>query len=92
MVKIEVKYQPQLALKEHMLNGHRVTILEAYLLFGVQSFNRTITNFKRDRFLVKSETVPMARVIRRVNKYTHCQPPKQLPIRNINVTEYWFSR
>ena len=49
------KYQPRLALKEHMLEGHRVTILEAFLLFGVQAFNRSLTEFKREGFLVKSE-------------------------------------
>ena len=85
------KYQTRLALKEHMLEGHRVTILEAFLLFGVQAFNRSLTEFKRDGFLVKSEKVTMAKALTRINKYTSCQPPKELPTREIFVTEYWFS-
>ena len=85
------KYQPRLALKEHMLEGHRVTILEAFLLFGVQAFNRSLTEFKREGFLVKKEKVPMAKAITRINQYTKCSPPKQLPTREIPVTEYWFS-
>ena len=93
MELIDITYQPHLALKEHMLEGHRVSILEASLLFGVQGFNRLITNFKRDRFLVKSERVPMAKVLRRINSFgATCQPPKGLPVRDIEVMEYWFSR
>ena len=84
-------YQSHLALKEHMIQGHRVTVLEAFLIFGVQSFHRAITSFKRDGFLVKSEKVPMAKAIRRTNEYTVCKPPNELPIREIIVTEYWFS-
>ncbi len=89
---MSAKYQAGLALKEHMLEGHRVTILEAFLLFGVQAFNRSLTEFKRDGFLVKSEKVPMAKALTRINKYTPCQPPSKLPIREIPVTEYWFSK
>lgn len=85
------KFQSHLALKEHMLEGHRVTVLEAFLIFGVQSFHRAITTFKRDGFLVKSERVAMAKVVRRTNEYASCTPPSELPIREIIVTEYWFS-
>ena len=91
MEKIKDTYQAQLALKEHMLEGHRVSILEAFLLFGVQGFNRALTTFKNDRFLVKSERVAMAKVLRRANQYATCEPPKALPVREIQVMEYWFS-
>ncbi len=84
-------YQSHLALKEHMIQGYRVTVLEAFLIFGVQSFHRAITSFKRDGFLVKSEKVSMAKAIRRTNEYTVCHSPKELPVREIIVTEYWFS-
>ena len=86
------KYHPSLALKEHLLEGHKVTVLEAFLLFGVQNFRAVLTNFKRDGFLVKSERVPMAKAIRRINSYTTCQTPKDLPIREILVMEWWFSK
>jgi hypothetical protein len=92
MTNINDTYKSQLALKEHMLEGHRVSILEALLLFGVQSLTRTITAFKRDRFLIKSERVPMAKVLRRLNQYSTCEPPKELPIREIQVMEYWISK
>ena len=86
-------YKPNLALKEHLLDGNRLAHLEAILLFGVQNFAAELTRMKRDGFLVKSERVPLAKVLRRANEYenTICRPPKELPIREIIVTGYWIS-
>ena len=33
------KFRPSVALREHMLEGHPVSLLEAILLFGVQNPN-----------------------------------------------------
>ena len=85
------KYHSGLALKEHFIQGNRVTQLEAILLFGVQTLRRRITDYKKQGHLVKSEKVPMAKVLTRINKYIVCTPPKELPTREIVVTEYWFS-
>ena len=85
------KFQPQLGLKEHMLQGNRVSVLEAFLLFGVQNFRATLTGFKREGLLIKSERAPMAKVLRRINEHTVCQTPKELPIREIQVMEWWIS-
>lgn len=86
------RFQPSLALREHMLEGHRVSLLEALLVFGVQSLNAELARLKKDGFLVKSDPVSMAKVIRRINEYTVCQPPSALPYREIVMTEYWISR
>lgn len=85
-------FQPALALKEHMLAGNRVSLLEAILIFGVQNLNAELARLKRDGFLVKAERVSMAKVLRRTNQYTVCKVPEGIPFREIVMTEYWISR
>lgn len=86
------KYQPAMALREYMLEGNSVSLLEAILLFGVQNPNAEFTRMKRDGFLVKAGKVPMVKIIRRLNEFTTCVPPAQLPAKEIVLTEYWISK
>ena len=86
------EYQPALALREHMLEGNRVSLLEAILLFGVQGPNAEIGRMKKDGFIIRSQRVPMAKIITRINKYVSCSVPDNLPYREIQMTEYWVSR
>jgi hypothetical protein len=86
------KYQPAMALREHMLAGHRVSLLEAMLLFGVQNPNAELARMKKDGFLIKSQRAPMAKIIRRASEYTICKVPENLPYREIQMTEYWIAR
>ena len=78
------------AMRDHMLDGNSVSILEAILLFGVQSPNRTLTALKREGYLVGSQRVRMAKIITRLNKYAHVIPPAELPTREILMMEYWI--
>lgn len=87
-----IKFEPALALREHMLEGHPVTLLEAILLFGVQGPNAEFGRMKKDGFFLKSRRVPMAKVLRRINEYTKCAPPQNLPFKEIFLTEYFVSR
>tara|TARA_B100001093_G_scaffold341204_1_gene325958 strand:+ start:5908 stop:6198 length:291 start_codon:yes stop_codon:yes gene_type:complete len=80
------------ALKDHMLKYHRVSQIDALVIFGVQSLTKFITMLRRDGFCVNSETVPMIRAIVRVNKYCVIKAPKNLPTKEVYVTEYWISR
>ena len=84
-------YQPAMALREHMLGGHRVSLLEALLIFGVQNPNAEITRLKKGGYIIQSQKVPMAKIIRRINDYATCAPPANLPHREILLTEYWIS-
>lgn len=86
------KYQAALALREHMLAGHRVSLLEAILLFGVQAPNAEFARMKKDGFLIKSQRAPMAKIIRRINEHTVCKLPEGLPYQEIHMTEYWVSK
>ena len=81
-----------MAFREHMLEGHHVSLLEAMLLFGVQGPNAELGRLKKEGFLVKSQRVPLAKIIRRINEYTVCKLPANLPYAEINMTEYWISR
>ena len=81
-----------MALREHMLEGHRISLLEAMLLFGVQNPNAEFARMKKDGFLVKSQRAPMARIIRRINEHTVCKVPEGLPYVEIQLTEYWISK
>lgn len=85
------RYQPAMALREHMLAGNRVSLLEAILLFGVQGPNAELGRLKKGGYIVKSQRVPMAKIIRRINEYAQCSPPSDLPHREILLTEYWIS-
>jgi hypothetical protein len=75
-----------------MLAGNRVSLLEAILVFGVQSLNAELARLKKDGFLIKSERVSMAKVLRRTNEMAVCTPPAELPFKEIVMTEYWISR
>jgi hypothetical protein len=86
------QYQGAMALREHMLEGNRVSLLEALLLFGVQNPNAEIARMRKNGFLVKSQRASMAKIIRRINETTVCKAPKELPTTEIYMTEYWVSR
>ena len=84
------KYSGADALKEHMLAGERVTMLEANALFGVQSPTKEVTRLRKHGFIIKKQRVPLARVIRRMNKHCIFTPPKNLPAIELYVTEWWI--
>ena len=49
------QYHPILAVKEHLLEGNRISYLEASLIFGLQNLTATITTFRREGFIVKKQ-------------------------------------
>jgi hypothetical protein len=85
-------YMPAMALREHMMEGHCMSLLEAMLLFGVQNLNAEMARMKRNGFLIKSQRAPMTRILQRLNEYTLCKVPSALPYQEIHMREYWISR
>ena len=75
-----------------MENGRRISRLESQILFGVQNLTADISQLKRQGYMIKSKKVPMARILKRMNDYCTVIPPKQLPVRDIMVSEYWISK
>ena len=85
-------YGNVMAMKEHMLEGHKISILESLLLFGVQDLKSEIRHMRNDGYFIKSEKVAMAKILQRINKFTACKPPKNLPTKEILSKEYWISK
>ena len=87
-----VRYSGASALLAHLLDGHAVSRLEALVPFGVQSPEGEFGRIKKAGHLLKKQNVPYAKILRRINQYCKLEPPTNLPVREIMMTEYWISR
>jgi len=87
-----VKHGMTLALKEHLASGEPITGLEAIALFGCNGLRAQITNLQRQGWVINSRKISFAVAVRRINKYAVYQPPENLPIKEIMLTEYWVSK
>ena len=85
------KGEMKLAFREHLLAGNPLTRLEGLVLFGLASITKEISVMRSEGWTVKSRTVPYPAVIRRINQYAVFQPPPQVPVREISMTEYWVN-
>lgn len=81
-----------LAVKEHLITSNPITQLESIALFGVPSLTKVISDMRRDGWVIKSRLVPYATAVTRINKHANFQPPANLPIREVQLTEYWVSK
>jgi len=81
-----------LAAKEHLLNGQPLTRLEAIILYGVANLPDVIKEMRRQGWIINSRMVSYAAALKRLNEYAELHPPKNLPIREIQFTEYWISK
>ncbi len=90
--KTKLKYGAVTALKEHMLKGKKVSRIESLVIFGVQNFTAVLSILKKDKFIIKKQPVTMAKIIRRMNEYCYCIPPKNLPTKEITIHEWWVSK
>jgi len=84
------KYSAPDALRTFLLEGNPVSVLEATLLFGVQSARYEMLRLKKEGYIVKKQRVPMIKILARLNGMAVCQPPSNLPVREILMTEYWI--
>ena len=81
-----------LAVKEHLLAGNPITHLECIVLFGVPGLTKVISDMRKEGWIVKSKKVPFLAAMRRINEYTVLQSPANLPVREVQLTEYWVSQ
>lgn len=79
------------AAKEHLLSGEPLTRLEALIFFGVSNLPEVIYEMRRQGFVIKTRPVAFAAALVRVNKHAKLEPPPNLPIREIQLTEYRLS-
>lgn len=80
------------AVKEHLLAGNPITHLECIVLFGVPSLTKVISDMRKEGWTVESRRVPFVAALRRINESAVLQPPSNLPIREVQLTEYWINR
>ena len=86
------RIQLVLGVKEHLLTGHPITQLECIVLFGVPSLTKVISDMRRDGYVIKSKRVPFVAALRRINESATLEPPQNLPIKEVTLTEYWLNR
>ena len=80
-----------MALKEHIISGNKISRIEALVLFGVQDLNRELLRMKKKGFIIKNSKVTMTKIIVRLNKFSICKPPKDLPTNEVIMNEYWVN-
>jgi hypothetical protein len=81
-----------LAAREHLASGQPLTRIEAIILYGVANLPDVIKEMRRQGWIIKSRNVPYATAMARINKHAVLKPPPNLPIRDIQFTEYWVSK
>ena len=81
-----------LAVREHLASGEPITRLEALALYGVSNLPDVIKEMRHQGWIVKSRLVAFAAAATRVNRYATFQAPANLPVREIQLTEYWVSK
>jgi hypothetical protein len=80
------------AVKEHLAAGEPVTRLEALVLYGVSNLTDVISELRKQGWVIESRQVAYAAALVRVNRHAQVAPPANLPVREIQLTEYWISR
>ena len=88
----QLKTSRELALKEHILEGHPITSLEGMVIFGVANTHKTISDLRKQGFWIKTSRIPFVKALRRVNEVGVLQPPSNLPLKELVLTEYQLSR
>lgn len=82
------KTQLVLGVKEHLIGGNPITQLECIVLFGVPSLTKVISDMRREGYVISSRRVPFVAALRRINESATLQPPTNLPIKEVSLTEY----
>jgi hypothetical protein len=86
------RYGISLAAKEHILAGNPITRLEALVLYGISNLPTLINEMRKSGWVVESRHIPFAAAVKRINEHAVLQPPANLPVREIQLTEYWIGK
>lgn len=81
-----------LAAREHLASGRPLTRLEAIALYGVSNLPDVVKELRHQGWVIKSRNVTYAVALARLNQVMVFQPPHNLPIKEIQFTEYWVSK
>lgn len=86
------RYGVTLALKEYLVEGNPISRLEAMVYFGVPNLTSNISKMRQEGWVVRSRKVSYMKVLLRINKVAILKPPTDLPISDIEMTEYWLEK
>ena len=86
------KHGITLGVKEHLHSGKPITRLEALILYGVSNLTDVISEMRKDGWTIETRSVAFAAAVKRVNEFAVLEPPKNLPTREIQLTDYWMSK
>jgi hypothetical protein len=81
-----------MAAREHLLEGKPITRLEAIILYGVPDLTKLISDMRKLGWTVHAHKISYVAAVRRINEHAVLQPPKNLPVKEIQLTEYWVSK
>ena len=82
----------RLAVREYLAGGQPLTELESVVLFGVTSLTDLVSSLRKEGWVIESRRILYAKAIRRVNEFATLKPPAELPIREIQLTEWWVAK
>lgn len=85
-------YGLALAAKEHLAAGQPLTRLEAIVLYGVSNLTDLVSEMRKQGWVIESRLVTYAAAAARINRHAVLQAPANLPVREIQLTEYWVSK
>lgn len=88
----KVRHSGVLAAREHLLSGKPMTRLEAMVLFGVPDLTKLVSDLRREGFIIHTRDVSYVAAVMRVNEHAVLQPPANLPVREIQLTDYRVGR
>ena len=91
-MKNGLRYGLATAAKEHLAAGEPITRLEALVLYGVSNLPDVVAELRQQGWVIESRPVAYAAALARVNRHAQLVPPANLPVREIQLTEYWLSR
>jgi|TARA_R110000803_G_scaffold68282_5_gene130129 hypothetical protein len=87
-----IGFPSAMAMLDHMLEGHQLSLLEAMAMFGVCNPAAELTKFRKFGYSIKSRRVAMVKIIVRMNKYMVMKTPSQLPTKECLMMEYWIEK
>jgi hypothetical protein len=87
-----MKYSAEKAAQEHLLSGNSLTRLEALIVFGVISLPGLIRRMRNNGWVIESRRISYAAALRRIQTFAKVEPPANLPITELQLTDYWVSR
>lgn len=83
-----IRHSGVLAAREHLLSGKPMTRLEAMILFGVPDLTKIISDLRRQGCIIHTRPVTYVAAMLRVNEHAVLQPPANLPVKEIILTDY----